>query len=38
MDTMIAEIAGWSTLTAVVIAAHRGVFWLMTNNILEYFI
>ena len=38
MDTIIAEVVGWSTLTAIVIAAHKGVFWLMTNNILEYFI
>jgi len=38
MDTLIAEIVGWSTLTAIVIAVHKGVFWLMTNNILEYFI
>ena len=38
MDNIIAEVVGWSTLTAIVIAAHKGVFWLMTNNILEYFI
>ncbi len=38
MANIIAEVVGWSTLTALVIAAHKGVFWLMTNNILEYFI
>ncbi len=38
MADIIAEVVGWSTLTALVIAAHKGVFWLMTNNILEYFI
>jgi hypothetical protein len=38
MDNIIAEVVGWSVLTALVIAAHKGVFWLMTNNILEYFI
>ena len=38
VDNIIAEVVGWSTLTAFVIAVHKGVFWLMTNNILEYFI
>lgn len=38
MADIIAEVVGWSVLTALVIAAHRGVFWLMTNNILEFFI
>ena len=38
VDNIIAEVVGWSTLTALVIAVHKGVFWLMTNNILEYFI
>jgi len=37
MADIIAEVVGWSVLTALVIAAHKGVFWLMTNNILEYF-
>jgi hypothetical protein len=36
MADIIVEVVGWSTLTALVIAAHKGVFWLMTNNILEY--
>jgi hypothetical protein len=38
MADIIAEVVGWSVLTALVIAAHKGVFWLMTNNILEFFI
>ena len=38
MDNIIVETVGWSVLTALVIAAHKGVFWLMTNNILEFFI
>jgi len=38
MADIIAEVVGWSTLTALVIVAHKGVFWLMTNNILEFFI
>jgi len=35
MAPIMIDALGWSVLTAIVIAVHKGVFWMMTNNILE---